>query len=148
MPKLDKQHIVNHSASQMFDLVADVEKYPEFLPLCSGLQVLSRREKQGRTILTADMTVAYKLLRETFTSQVILNSDDLQIDVKYIDGPFRYLDNRWKFSDLEKGKCEINFAIDYEFKSKMLGVVMGSMFEIAFGRFTTAFEERADKIYG
>lgn len=147
MPKFDKKHIVNHSANQMYDLVADVEKYPEFLPLCSGLQVLSQREKHGRTILTADMTVAYKLLRETFTSQVILNPDELQIDVKYIDGPFRYLDNRWKFTDLEEGKCEINFAIDYEFKSKMLGAVMGAMFEIAFGRFTTAFEERADKIY-
>ena len=147
MPKFDKKHVVNHSASQMFDLVADVEQYPEFLPLCSGLQVLSRREKKGRTILMANMTVSYKLLRETFTSQVILNPDDLQIDVKYIDGPFRYLDNRWKFTDLEEGKCEISFAIDYEFKSKMLGAVMGAMFEIAFGRFTTAFEERANKIY-
>ncbi|MFK5978524.1 MAG: type II toxin-antitoxin system RatA family toxin [Rhizobiaceae bacterium] len=148
MPKFDKKHIVNHQARQMYDLVADIEKYPEFLPLCSGLQILSQREKHGRTILTADMTVAYKLLRETFTSQVILNQEDLQIDVKYINGPFRYLDNRWNFTDVDEGKCEISFAIDYEFKSKMLGAVMGAMFEIAFGRFTTAFEERANKVYG
>ena len=131
----------------MFDLVADVEKYPEFLPLCSGLKIRSTRAKQGKTVLIADMSVSYKMLRETFTSQVILNREDLQIDVKYLDGPFRYLDNRWRFSDLEDGKCEVSFSIDYEFKSKMLGMVMGTMFEIAFGRFTAAFEERADKIY-
>ena len=131
----------------MFDLVADVEKYPEFLPLCSGLKIRSTREKQGKTVLIADMSVSYKMLRETFTSQVILNSEDLQIDVKYLDGPFRYLDNRWRFTDLEDGKCEVSFEIDYEFKSKMLGIVMGTMFEIAFSRFTAAFEERADKIY-
>ena len=131
----------------MFDLVADVEKYPEFLPLCSGLKIRSTREKQGKTVLIADMSVSYKMLRETFTSQVILNREDFQIDVKYLDGPFRYLDNRWRFSDLEDGKCEVSFSIDYEFKSKMLGMVMGTMFEIAFGRFTAAFEERADKIY-
>lgn len=131
----------------MFDLVADVEKYPEFLPLCSGLKIRSTREKQGKTVLIADMSVSYKMLRETFTSQVILNREDLQIDVKYLDGPFRYLDNRWRFTDLEDGKCEVSFSIDYEFKSKMLGMVMGTMFEIAFGRFTAAFEERADKIY-
>ena len=131
----------------MFDLVADVEKYPEFLPLCSGLKIRSTREKQGKTVLIADMSVSYKMLRETFTSQVILNREDFQIDVKYLDGPFRYLDNRWRFSDLEDVKCEVSFSIDYEFKSKMLGMVMGTMFEIAFGRFTAAFEERADKIY-
>jgi len=131
----------------MFDLVADVENYPEFLPLCSGLKIRSTREKQGKTVLIADMSVSYKMLRETFTSQVILNRENLQIDVKYLDGPFRYLDNRWRFSDLEDGKCEVSFLIDYEFKSKMLGMVMGTMFEIAFGRFTAAFEERADKIY-
>jgi len=131
----------------MFDLVADVEKYPEFLPLCSGLKIRSTREKQGKTVLIADMSVSYKMLRETFTSQVILNREDFQIDVKYLDGPFRYLDNRWRFSDLEDGKCEVSFSIDYEFKSKMLGMVMGTMFEIAFGRYTAAFEERADKIY-
>jgi len=131
----------------MYDLVSDAEKYPEFLPLCSALKIRSRRERQGREVIIADMTVAYKMLKETFTSQVVLNPDDLRIDVKYLDGPFRYLDNRWKFIETGPKTCDVHFSIDYEFKSKTLGLVMGSMFDVAFRRFTKAFEERADAVY-
>ena len=81
----------------MFALVADIEKYPQFLPLCTGLTVRSRKERDGRTLLVADMSVGYKAIRETFTTQVFLKPDERLIDVKYIDGPFRYLENHWRF---------------------------------------------------
>jgi len=147
MPKFENARVVRHSPRKMFDLVADVERYPEFLPLCQSLGVRSRRERDGKTLLIADMTVAYKLVRETFTSQVLLKPDDLQIDVKYVDGPFRYLENRWRFVDDPAG-CRVEFFIDYEFRSRSLGLLMGSMFDFAFRRFASAFEERADRIYG
>jgi len=133
----------------MFALVADVEKYPQFLPMCEALSVRSRKEKDGKTLLIADMSVGYKLIRETFTSQVLLKPEENVIDVKYVDGPFRYLDNRWTFKPVGDGsECDVEFFIDYEFKSKMLGMVMGSMFDLAFRKFSEAFEKRADKIYG
>jgi coenzyme Q-binding protein COQ10 len=146
MPKFNNTRIVHHSPDEMLALVADVESYPEFLPLCQRLVVRSRRERDGKTLLIADMTVAYKMIRETFTSQVLLRPDDHEIDVKYVDGPFRYLENRWTFR-LHPSGCEVGFFIDYEFKSRTLGLLMGSMFDYAFRRFATAFEERADRIY-
>lgn len=133
----------------MFALVSDVEKYPQFLPMCEALSVRSRKEKEGKTLLIADMSVGYKLIRETFTSQVLLKPEENIIDVKYVDGPFRYLDNRWTFKPVGDGsECDVEFFIDYEFKSKMLGMVMGSMFDLAFRKFSEAFEKRADAIYG
>ncbi len=132
----------------MFALVADVEKYPEFLPLCQRLVVRSEREKEGKNLLVADMTVAYKMIKETFSTQVLLKPDERQIDVKYVDGPFRFLDNTWNFVPTGEGACDVKFVIDYEFKSRTLGLLMGSMFDYAFRRFAKAFEDRADNIYG
>ncbi len=147
MPKFENVRTVPHSPEEMFQLVADVERYPEFLPLCQALHVRSRRERDGKTLLIADMTVAYKLVRETFTSQVLLKPEERRIDVSYVDGPFKYLDNRWTFEPVPTG-CAVRFYIDYEFKSRTLGLLMGSMFDFAFRRFAAAFEERADVIYG
>ena len=148
MPSFETVRPVRHEPEQMFALVADVEKYPDFLPLCQRLVVRSRRETDGKTLLIADMTVAYKMVRETFTSQVLLKPAERRIDVKYVDGPFRYLDNRWRFDPGESGGANVTFFIDYEFKSRTLGFVMGSMFDYAFRRFAIAFETRADEIYG
>ena len=148
MPNFSTTRTVAHSPQHMFDLVADVEKYPEFLPLCESLTVRQRRERDHRTLLIADMTVGYKAIRETFTSQVLLKPDEMVIDVKYVDGPFRHLDNRWTFVANEAGGCEVGFWIDYAFKSRMLGMLMGTMFDRAFHRFSAAFEKRADAIYG
>lgn len=148
MPKFDTTRTVAHTPRNMFDLVADVEKYPEFLPLCEALTVRNRKERDDRTLLVADMTVGYKAIRETFTSQVLLKPDELIIDVKYIDGPFRYLDNRWTFTESPTGGCNVGFSIDYAFKSRMLSALMGSMFDRAFHKFSEAFEKRADTIYG
>jgi len=131
----------------MFDLVADVEKYPQFLPLCEALSVRSRKERDGRAILVADMTVGYKAIRETFVSQVLLKPDENLIEVKYLDGPFKYLTNIWRFEPSGSG-CTVHFFIDYEFRSRLLGALMGAMFERAFAMFSEAFEKRADAVYG
>jgi len=132
----------------MFNLVADVEKYPKFVPLCSALIVKSRAEKDGRTILVADMTVAYKIIRETFTSRVTLDRQGLKILVEYLNGPFKRMQNRWTFYPIETKVCDVEFFIDYEFRSRTLAVLMGAMFDAAFRRFAVAFEQRADEIYG
>ena len=148
MPQFETTRHTRHSAEEMFALVADIEKYPEFLPLCEALTVRSRKERDGQTILVADMTVGYKAIRETFTSQVHLKPAENRIEVKYIDGPFKYLSNVWRFEPAGEGVCEIHFEIDYEFKSRLLGMVMGSMFDRAFRMFAEAFEKRADAIRG
>lgn len=133
----------------MFDLVADVEKYPQFVPLCEALRVRSRTAKgEGVDVLVADMTVAYKLIRETFTSRVTLERPQLRILVEYLDGPFRRMENRWQFRPMGEGACEVEFFIEYEFRSRVLAMLMGAMFEAAFRRFAAAFETRADAIYG
>ena len=132
----------------MFELVADVEKYPQFVPLCSALAVKSRTEKNGTTILVADMTVAYKIVRETFTSRVTLDRSNLKILVEYLSGPFKRMQNRWSFHPMGEDACDVEFFIDYEFRSRALAVLMGAMFDAAFRRFATAFEQRADEIYG
>ncbi|MGV1914188.1 type II toxin-antitoxin system RatA family toxin [uncultured Agrobacterium sp.] len=147
MPQFETRRLVKHSPDRMYDLVADVEKYPEFLPLCDGLTVRSKKERDGKTLLVADMTVGYKAIRETFTTQVLLKPEERAIDVKYLDGPFRYLDNRWRFEPTDNGGCSVYFFIDYEFKSRLLGALMGSMFDRAFRMFAEAFEARADRIY-
>jgi len=147
MPKFSKIHKVDHRATDMFELVADIEQYPQFVPMCQRLVIRSRREKGDMERILADMSVAYKFISESFTSQVTLNKPKLEIEVEYIDGPFRYLENQWRFIELDNGGCEIHFAIDYEFKSKMLGRLLGSMFELVFSKFTAAFEKRADEIY-
>jgi coenzyme Q-binding protein COQ10 len=147
MPQFETTRHVAHTADRMFALVADVERYPEFLPLCEALTVRSRKQREGREILVADMTVGYKAIRETFASQVHLKPDERTIDVKYLDGPFKYLSNIWRFEPTADGGCDVHFFIDYEFKSRILGAVMGTMFDRAFRMFTDAFEKRADAIY-
>jgi len=147
MPQFETTRVTRHTADQMFALVADIEAYPQFLPLCEALSVQSRKERDGKTLLVAAMSVGYKAIRETFTTQVLLKPDDKVIEVKYIDGPFKYLTNTWRFADIAGGGCDVHFYIDYEFKSRILGALMGSMFDRAFRMFTDAFEKRADKIY-
>jgi coenzyme Q-binding protein COQ10 len=139
---------VKHSAAKMFELVADVERYPEFVPMCESLHVRKRSgESEGVEIIIADMTVAYKVIRETFSSRVTLDRPKLAVLVEYLDGPFSHLENRWRFRPENDKSSEVDFFIAYEFRSKMLGMVMGALFDSAFRRFAEAFEKRADKIY-
>lgn len=146
MPSFSTQRHVRFSAAQMYALVADIEKYPQFLPLCTGLTVLSRRPQGEGEELTARMSVGYKSISESFTTRVVTKPAERRIDVSYLDGPFRRLENRWTFIDDASGST-VDFFIDYEFRSKLLGALMGSMFDQAFRRFTQAFEERAAQIY-
>jgi coenzyme Q-binding protein COQ10 len=148
MPSFRTTRRVKHTPEEMFDLVADVEKYPLFLPLCEGLKVRSRTKQEGgRETLIADMSVGYKAIHETFTSKVKLDREKLKIMVAYLDGPFRALDNLWSFKPDGEG-CLVEFFISYEFKSRMLGMVMGAMFDRAFRKFASAFEKRAEVVYG
>ena len=149
MPQFRTRRRVRHAASEMFDLVADIERYPEFVPLCQSMRIRKRTEAgEGITTVVADMTVAYKLIHESFVSRVTLDRPNLQILVEYLDGPFSHLENRWTFRPTGERTCEVRFFISYEFRSRMLGMLMGSMFDLAFRRFAAAFEQRADKIYG
>jgi len=148
MPQFSTTRRVRHSAANMFDLVADVERYPEFVPLCRALKVRSRiPEPEGVEVLVSDMTVAYKLVRESFTSRVTLDRPNLQILVEYLEGPFSHLENRWTFHPVGERTCDVEFFISYEFRSRTLGLLMGSMFDMAFRRFAQAFEHRADVVY-
>ena len=148
MPEVHKVHPVGHSADDMFALVADIERYPEFVPLCQALSVQQEREKGVRTVRIASMTVGYKAIRETFTCQVILNPEEYRISVSYIDGPFEYMNNEWRFEPAGPHACKVHFDLDYKFRSRALSVLMGSMFDRAFARFVDAFEERAAQVYG
>jgi len=148
VPHFEKIHPVNHAASNMFDLVADIDRYPEFVPLCQSLNTRSTRQKDGREIRMADMTAGYKSIRETFTCQVVLNPNANEIMASYIDGPFKFLENKWRFEPTGENSCNVHFVLDYEFKSRALALLMGAMFDKAFGHFTQAFEDRADELYG
>lgn len=132
----------------MYKLIADVEQYPQFLPLCEALVIKSREERNGRDILIADMTVAYKLVRETYSSRVVLDHARKRVFVESLTGPFHHLDNRWTINSLSPTSCDVVFFIDYEFRSRPLQLLMGSMFDYAFHKFSDAFVARADDIYG
>jgi coenzyme Q-binding protein COQ10 len=148
MPRFANKRRVRHSAPQMFDLVADVERYPEFVPLCKALKVRQRTQNDdGTEVIVADMTVSFKLVQESFTSKVTLDRANLKILVEYLRGPFSNLENRWTFEPKTETECDVGFFINYEFKSRMLALLMGSMFDAAFQRFAAAFEKRADEVY-
>ena len=132
----------------MFDLVADVERYPEFLPWCAALRVLERDAADGKETLTADMIVAYKVFRERFRSRVAFDRAAGMIDVEYIDGPFRSLQNHWRFSDLSEGGSVVDFEIVFEFRNFLLQATAQGVFEKVFSRMSAAFIARADDVYG
>src|ERR1700677_1817495 len=154
MPQFSTRRRVCHPAAGMFGLVADVERYPEFVPLCRSMRVLRRTKVDGREIIVAEMTVAYKLIQESFPRRVTLDRDKLEILVEYLDGPFSRMQNRWRFLAVEEraddrhAACDVEFFIAYEFRSRALGGLMGAMFDGAFRRFAAAFEHRADTVFG
>lgn len=149
MTSFHTTRLVPHGAAKMFDLVADVESYPRFVPLCHALRVRRREDKPGKITLIADMTVGYKAIRETFTSRVTCDRAKLKILVEYVDGPFKHLENLWVFHDRSEGKeCLVEFYIRYEFKSHFFTALMSGVFDAAFRKFTAAFEDRANLVYG
>ena len=148
MPTFRTTRRVAHTPQQMFDLVAEVDAYPEFVPLCEELRVRRRVQSgEGIETLVAEMSVGYKAISERFTTRVTLDRPRLRILVEYVNGPFSYLENRWTFLPAQGG-ADVEFYITYEFKSRALGLLMGAVFDRAFRKFAEAFEERADLVYG
>ncbi len=149
MPRFDNVRTVPFSADEMFALVADVEHYPRFVPLCESLVVHSREQlSDGTGLITATMGIGYKAIREKFTTSVTLDPAGRTIVVRHKNGPFRRLENVWRFVPLAERESEVHFAIDYEFSSPLLAVVMGAVFDTAFRKFAAAFEARAGEVYG
>ena len=147
MPSFRTQRHVSFTPKQMFDVVADVERYPEFLPLCDSLIVTSRTETPEGTVLIATMGVGYKAIRESFTTRVVLDVSKLTIHVSYLDGPFSHLDNEWRF-EAANGGATVHFFIDYAFGSPLLAIIVGAAFDKAVRSYTEAFEARARAVYG
>jgi len=143
MPTHAEQRRLPYTAEQLFDLVADVERYPEFLPWCVGARIRERKEN----VLVADLLIGFKMVRERFTSRVTLNRPE-RIDVAYSEGPFKYLNNHWIFLPQAEGGCMIDFFVDFEFHSRMLQKVIAVLFNEAVKRMVSAFEKRARDLYG
>lgn len=141
-------HPVAHSADDMFTLVARVEDYPKFLPLCEALAIKRREMCDGKEVIVATMTVGYGLIRESFTTKVHLDYATRKILVEYLDGPFTFLENRWHFQPNGSHASEVGFYIAYAFSSRLFERLVGRLFAKAVERYTTAFEDRADVIYG
>ncbi|MEJ1995381.1 MAG: type II toxin-antitoxin system RatA family toxin [Limibacillus sp.] len=142
MPTHAEKRVLPYRPAQLYELVADVERYPEFLPWCLGSRIKRREER----LLVADLIIGFKMFRERFTSKVTLNPDDRRIHVAYVDGPFKYLDNHWVFLEHDEG-CLIDFYVDFEFRSRLLQRVIQPLFDEAVRRMVRAFESRADDLY-
>ncbi len=143
MPTHAEKKPLPFGPAEMFDLVADIERYPEFLPWCVGTRIRSR----DGDLIVADMVIGYKMFRERFTSRVELSRPD-RIDVTYSDGPFKYLNNHWIFIPQDDGTCIVDFYVDFEFKSKLLQKMIGVVFNEAVRIMVNAFEKRAHEVYG
>lgn len=147
MPRFETTRSVAHSSQVMFHLVADVERYPEFVPMCENLVIRRRNmDENGVETLLADMSIGYKIIHETFTTRVELDRNHHMIRVTYVDGPFKHLENRWTFHTRADGNTDVKFFIDYEFKSRTLQMLAGAVFENVFRRMAEAFEARADQL--
>jgi coenzyme Q-binding protein COQ10 len=142
MPTHAEKKVLRYSQEQLFDMVADVARYPEFLPWCVGARVLSRDEQ----VLVADLTIGFRMFRETFRSRVGLNKPG-HIHVTYENGPFRYLNNHWRFTPVAGG-TEVDFFVDFEFRSRILQMAIGVVFNEAVRMMVRAFERRALHLYG
>jgi len=145
MPHFQTTRRVNHPARAMFDLVIDAERYPEFVPYCTGLKILRRGvAPDGRKTMVAAMTVGYGPISETFTTRVTIDEDKLKLLIQYVDGPFRHLENRWTFVDTGGNTSDVQFFIDYSFKSRAFELLAGSVFDRLFRKMADAFVTRAD----
>ncbi len=144
MMKHAEQRLLGYRPEQMYDLVADVERYPEFLPWCIGARIRERKD----SLLVADLIIGFKMIRERFTSRVHLDREHLAIQVAYADGPFKHMTNRWRFETTPGGGCRIDFYVEFEFRSAVLQRLIGVLFHEAVRRMVAAFETRAHTLYG
>ena len=143
MPTHAEQRHSPFTPDQLFDLVADIERYPEFLPWCIGARIRERKEK----LVVADLIIGFKMIRERFTSRVTADRALHRIDVAYTEGPFRYLNNHWNFKPAPDGGTLIDFYVDFEFRSIVLQKIIGALFGEAVKRMVGAFEHRAEHLY-
>ena len=143
MPTHAEERVVPFQPRQMYELVADVGSYPDFLPWCVGARIRER----SASLVVADLMIGYKMIRERFTSRVTLQPEANRIDVRYVEGPFKYLQNHWIFKEHPEG-CLIDFYVDFEFKSRFLQRVIQPFFNEAVKRMVRAFESRAEELYG
>jgi len=143
MPTHAEKKLLPYTREQLFDVVADIERYPEFLPWCVGARIRERKDNE----ILGDLLIGYKMVRERFTSRVVLSPPG-HIDVSYTEGPFRYLNNHWIFLPQPDGGTLIDFYVDFEFRSKMLQKIMEMFFTEAVRRMVAAFEARAHQLYG
>lgn len=147
MPTHSEQRRMPHTADQMYALIADVEAYPQFLPWCAACRIREDgRGPDGAGVIEADLVISFKVFREKFGSRVTLEPATRTIDVSYLDGPFRYLDNHWQFTPDGDG-CHVDFFVDFEFKSRTLQAIIGVVFGEAMNRIVRAFEQRAEQLY-
>lgn len=149
MPTHAEKREVPYSADEMYALVADIGSYCEFLPWCEASRIRSRKEQpDGTEVIEADLVISFKVFRERFRSRVTLKPDRNSIDVAYLEGPFRYLNNHWRFEPLGQDHCLIDFYVDFEFRSRALQAIIGVVFNQAMQRIVHAFEQRAEALYG
>lgn len=148
MPSHREKRKLPYSAQQMYDLVADVGAYPEFLPWCSAARIRSRNMEGASEVMLADLVISFKVFRERFGSKVTLWSEDMRIDTEYLDGPFKFLKSTWEFRDLGLDGCEVEFFVDFEFKNRILQGAAGLFFNEAMQRVVRAFESRAQSLHG
>lgn len=147
MPTHSETRILPYSARQMYDLVADVARYPEFLPWCAAARIRQTYARDAATVMEADLVISFKVFRERFGSRVTLWPETHRIDTEYLDGPFRYMKSNWAFADVEGG-CEVSFFVDFEFRNAVLQGIIGVVFNEAMHRIVTAFERRAAELFG
>lgn len=148
MPTHSETRRLPYTARQMYDLVADVASYPEFLPWCAAARIRRTTPQGDHVLMEADLVISFKVFRERFGSRVTLWPEALKIDTEYLDGPFRYLKSNWGFRDLPEGGCEVSFFVDFEFRNAILRKVIGVVFNEAMQRIVRAFETRAQTLYG
>ena len=147
MPTHSETRTLPYTAQQMYDLVADVASYPQFLPWCAAARIRSRTPEGDAELMLADLVISFKVFRERFGSKVLLHSDEKSIDTEYLDGPFKFLKSTWDFRDTEGG-CDVSFFVDFEFKNAILQGIIGVVFNEAMHRIVRAFESRAAELYG
>lgn len=148
MPTHSETRTLPYTAQQMYDLVADVARYPEFLPWTAAARIRSDEDRGDHRVMEADLVISFKVFRERFTSRVVLWPDEKKIDTEYLDGPFKYMKSNWKFTDLPGGGCEVDFFVDFEFRNAILQRIIGVVFNEAMLRIVRAFEKRAQELYG
>ncbi|MEM8824641.1 MAG: type II toxin-antitoxin system RatA family toxin [Pseudomonadota bacterium] len=139
---------VPYSADQMYDLVADVARYPDFLPWTAAARIRSREDTPDGEVILADLVISFKVFRERFGSRVTLHPERKVIETEYIDGPFKHLQSEWRFEDRPDGGCTVHFWVDFEFRNRIIGRVVGAVFNEAMERVVRAFVKRADQLYG